>query len=102
LRLPDFASRSAAKPRYGFLPRLPASRPVADGTKAASTPPRTTWSTSRILPRGMRHLAEAYTGWPDLRAIGRDYSPGSGSASTTTVQAGLQRARDGAQAGRRL
>jgi len=50
----------------------------------------------------MRHLAEAYTGWPDLRAIGRDYSPGSGSASTTTVQAGLQRARDGAQAGRRL
>jgi len=25
-----------------FLPRLPASRPVADGTKAASTPPRTT------------------------------------------------------------
>jgi len=36
---------------------------------------------------GMRHLAEAYTGWPDLRAIGRDYSPGSGSASTTIVQA---------------
>jgi len=32
----------------------------------------------------MRHLAEAYTGWPDLRAIGRHYSPGTGSASTTT------------------
>ena len=32
----------------------------------------------------MRHLAEAYTDWPDLRAIERDYSPGSGSASMTT------------------